>query len=114
MKSKTVIFIENRIIDDDITFNILNSFKNKKLGLDMSNVESINSKLFIKSLLSDKFKLFNLQNETLTYLSLILKEGALKSYINKSDFMEEKRELIRRKFFIAQSSWYNIKYIICF
>ena len=104
MKNKTVIFIENRIIDDNITKYILNSSKNKKLGLDMSNVESINSKLFIKSLLSDKFKLFNLQNEILTYLSLVLKGGDLKSYINKTDFMEEKRGLIRRKFFIASSS----------
>ena len=100
MKSKTVIFIENRIIDDDITIDILNSFKNKKLGLDMSNVESINSKLFIKSLLSDKFKLFNLQNETLTYLSLILKNGKLHSYMNFNDFKTNKRELIRRRFIV--------------
>ncbi len=104
MNKKTIIFIKNKIINDKIILDILAQFKNKKLGLDMSCVESINSNLFIKSLLSNKFKLFNLKSEVLSYLSLVLKENNLRSYMNEFDFQEEKRELTRRKFFIASNT----------
>ena len=90
-------------MDDNLILDILNDKNCKNAGLDMSNVESINSKLFIESLVKDKFKLFNLNSEMLAYLSLILKDNALKSYVNKFDFIEEKRELIRRKFLIARN-----------
>ena len=101
MKNKTIIFIKDKIINDCTVSDILKDFKNKNLGLDMSCVDSINSKLFIENLLSNKFKLFNLKSETLAFLSLILQDSSLKSYINKTDFIDEKRELVRRKFFIA-------------
>ena len=67
----------------------------------MKNVQTIKSKKFIISLLENKFKLFNLKNEILTYLSIILKDGYLKSYINKNDFIKNKRELIKRRFLVA-------------
>ena len=73
----------------------------KKIGLDMSMVQNIDSPLLIKYLLQNKIKLFNLQSEVLTYLSIILKDGFLKSFINYSDFKENKRELIKRKFLVA-------------
>ena len=104
MKNKTIIFIKNKIINDKTTLDVLSKSKNKKLGLDMSCVETINSNLFVESLLLNKFKLFNLKNEVLIYLSLILKENNLKSYVNEFDFQENKRELVRRKFFIASST----------
>jgi hypothetical protein len=103
MKNKTIIFIKDKIINDCTVSDILKDFKNKNLGLDMSCVDSINSKLFIENLLSNKFKLFNLKSETLAFLSLILQDSSLKSYINKTDFIDEKRELVRRKFFIASN-----------
>ncbi len=103
MKNKRIIRIKNKIVDDNLILDILNDKNCKNAGLDMSNVESINSKLFIESLVKDKFKLFNLNSEMLAYLSLILKDNALKSYVNKFDFIEEKRELIRRKFLIARN-----------
>ena len=103
MKNKRIIRIKNKIVDDNLILDILNDKNCKNAGLDMSDVESINSKLFIESLVKDKFKLFNLNSEMLAYLSLILKDNALKSYVNKFDFIEEKRELIRRKFLIARN-----------
>ena len=104
MKNKTIIFIKNKIINDKTTLDVLSKSKNKKLGLDMSCVETIYSNLFVVSLFLNKFNLFNLKNEVLIYLSLILKENNLKSYVNEFDFQENKRELVRRKFFIASST----------
>ena len=51
--------------------------------------------------MKNKIKLFNLQSEVLTYFALILKDGFLKSYINYSDFKDDKRELIKRHFLVA-------------
>ena len=100
--NKIVITVNNFIIDDKLTDKILKKAKNYKIvGLNMKNVRTIHSKKFILALLSDKFKLFNLQDETLVYLSIILKEGPLKSYINQNDFIENKRELIKRRFLVA-------------
>ena len=49
----------------------------------------------------NKIKLFNPQSEVLTYLALVLKDGFLKTYINYSDFKNDKRELIKRHFLVA-------------
>ena len=103
MKNRQIIRIKSRIVDDSTILDILRSTECKNAGLDMSCVESINSKIFIDSLVKDKFKLFNLNSEMLAYLSLILKGNNLKSYVNKFDFIEEKRELVRRKFLIARN-----------
>lgn len=98
-KGKIVLIIENETIDDNITKEILsNIHPTKKIGLDMKGVKTIKSKEFIKNLILCKFYLFNLTSELLCYLSLIIKDGFLKSFINKSDFIFEKRELKRRKF----------------
>ncbi len=100
--NKNILIINSEIIDDALTCRILKIIKNrKKIGLDMKNVQTIKSKKFIISLLENKFKLFNLKNEILTYLSIILKDGYLKSYINKNDFIKNKRELIKRRFLVA-------------
>ena len=101
-KNKIILTINKSKIDDDIVDNILKATKNHQtIGLDMKNVITINSKTFINLLLTNKFKLFNLQSEILMYISIILKEGSLKSYINKNDFIENKRELIKRRFLVA-------------
>ena len=101
-KSETIYFINEEIISDDLISEIaLSCKKEKKVGLDMKNVKAIQSSTFIKFLLEDRFKLFNLQSEVLAYLALILKDGFLKSYVNYQDFSENKRELIKRKFLIA-------------
>lgn len=101
-KNKIILTINKSKIDDDIVDNILKATKNHQtIGLDMKNVITINSKKFINLLLTNKFKLFNLQSEILMYISIILKEGSLKSYINKNDFIENKRELIKRRFLVA-------------
>ena len=99
---KNILIINNEIIDDTLTCRILKIIKNrKKIGLDMRNVQTIKSKKFIASLLENKFKLFNLKSEILTYLSIILKDGYLKSYVNENDFTKNKRELIKRRFLVA-------------
>ena len=70
------------------------------IALDMSNVEEIRSFVFIEALQKNKFRLINVQTEVLTYLSLVLKNGFLKTYINKEDLLNNKRELLRRRFLI--------------
>ena len=67
----------------------------------MSMVQNINSPLLVEYLLQNKIKLFNLQSEVLTYFAIILKDGFLKSFINYSDFKNNKRELIKRNFLVA-------------
>lgn len=109
MENKVTILIKNKTIDDNVVNGILFEFKDKTLGLDMSYVNTVNSKLFIENILSDKFKLYNTKSEVLSYLSLILKENNLKSYMNKSDFERDKRELIRKKFLIANNTPITIK-----
>lgn len=101
-KKEVVFVINEKIIDDVLACEILSKFSlNKKIGLDMKNVECINSKILIEYLLKNKIKLFNLQSEVLAYFALIFKNGHLNSFINYSDFKENKRELIRRNFLIA-------------
>ena len=99
--TKEIIFkIQKEVIDDNLVKKILSQItETKKTGLNMELVEEINSKLFIEALLNNKFKLFNLKNEILTYLCLILKDSFLKSHMNLSDFEQNKRELIRRKLY---------------
>jgi hypothetical protein len=67
----------------------------------MVNVKTIKSQLFIKCLIENKFKLFNIQSETLAYLSLVLKDCFLKTHLNYQDFSENKREFIKRHFLVA-------------
>lgn len=101
-KHDITFIIENECLDDVLVEKILSEkFCTKRVGLDMSKVRNINSPLLIKCLLENKIKLFNLNSEVLTYFALILKEGFLKSYINYSDFSENKREFIKRHFLVA-------------
>ena len=101
-KNKIVFHIDQDFIDDNLTEKITSNIEqNKIIGIDMKNIQSINSPLLIKYLLEDKIKLFNLQSELLSYLALTLKDGFLKSYVNYSDFNSNKRELIRRRFLVA-------------
>lgn len=97
-----ILFVENSIIDDKVAEEILVLCKqNKRVAIDMINVKTINSRLFVNSLIENKFKLFNSQNEILVYLALILKDGFLKTHLNYQDFKENKREFIKRHFLVA-------------
>ena len=100
-KKEVVLVLDKEIIDNELTEKII-SYQNpkKRLGVDMSRVKTIKSKSFITHLLENKFKLFNIQSEVLTYLSLVLGGGFLKSYVTQSDFSQNKRELIRRHFLV--------------
>ncbi len=101
-KGKIVLIINENKIDDNLTNKILEfTKKSKKIGLNMKNVKSISSEKFIISLLKNKFKLFNLNSEVLLYLFLIIKKGSLKSFICEKDFIDNKRELIKRSFLVA-------------
>ena len=101
-KNKIVFNIDQSYIDDVLICNIISSMpQNKIIGINMKNIQKINSPILIEYLLKNKIKLFNLQSEVLAYLALILKDGFLKSYVNFSDFEENKRELIKRHFFVA-------------
>ena len=101
-KKEIVFLINENFVDDMLMLKIIKNIpSNKKIGLDMSNVQNVDSPILIKYLLENKIKLFNLQSEVLTYFSLILKDGFLKSFISYSDFSENKRELIKRHFLIA-------------
>ena len=100
-KNEIIFSFDTEIIEDYMLQEILVDNNNKKIGIDMKNVKNIKSKLFIKYLLENKFKLFNLQNEVLVYLALILKSGFLKSHMNYKDFSQNKRELVKRRFQVA-------------
>ena len=101
-KKEIVFVIDDKIIDDNLACQIIKLiYPKKRIGLDMSKVESINSPILIEYLLNNKIKLFNLQSEVLAYFSLIFKDGSLKSYMNYSDFKNNKRELIKRNFLVA-------------
>ena len=101
-KNCKIILINQEVVDDFLCEKILLSYKkNEKLGLDMKNVKCVKGFSFVKNLLENNFKLFNLKDELLVYLSIALKNGSLKSYLNKNDFLENKRELIKRSFLIA-------------
>ena len=102
INDEIVYIINDETIKDSLIKEIISDIKPKhKIGLDMKNVKSLDSPVFIKNLNQNKYKLYNLQNEVLTYLSIIIKDGKLKSYMNFEDFEHDKRELIRRKFKIA-------------
>ncbi len=97
-KKEVVLTISNETIDDKLSLEILKNIdNNKRTGLDMKHVKTIKSKKFIKYLLDNRFFLFNLRNEVMCYLAIILKDGFLKSFLNCSDFLNNKRELIRRR-----------------
>jgi len=104
IKDNEIIFmIENEIIDDQLCESIVSELScGKKAGIDMGHVNKIEGKNFTKYLLENKYKLFNIKNEVLTYLAIVLKEGSLKSFMSKEDFFENKRELIKRKFLVVQ------------
>ena len=103
IQKKEIVFVINKeFVDDVLACQIISKIKSKKrVGLDMTKVQSVNSPVLVKYLLENKIKLFNLKSEVLAYFSLVLKDGFLKSYINYSDFKENKRELIKRKLLIA-------------
>ncbi len=101
LNGEVIYNINSEIIDEKIMNNIIKTIKpNIKTGLNMKNVKSITSVNFIKYLLEDRFKLFNIQSELLAYISLVLKDNFLKSFMNYEDFSSNKRELIKRKFII--------------
>jgi len=100
-KKETILFVNKKNIDDKTAREILKFTSSKKrVGLDMSKVETIQSENFISYLNENKFKLFNLKSELLAYLSLIFNGGFLKTYVLKEDFSQNKRELIMRHFFV--------------
>ena len=100
-RKEVVLFLDKEVIDNDLAQKIVSQNDPKRrLGLDMSRVKTIESLSFVKYLLEDKFRLFNIQSEVLAYLSLVLGGGFLKSYVNQSDFSHNKRELIRRHFLV--------------
>ena len=100
-QKEVVLVLDKEIIDNELTEEIIShNIPKKRLGIDMSCVKTIKSNSFIKYLLENKFKLFNIQSEVLAYLSLVLGGGFLKSYVTQSDFSQNKRELIRRHFLV--------------
>ena len=100
---ENLIFILNSATIDDSYFDAIsnNFIRNKNIAFDMKQVRSITSKKFIKALLNKEIKLFNLKNEILVYLSIIIKNGPLNSYLCKKDFKVNKHEFIKRNFLIA-------------
>ena len=100
LKGNEIVYIINdEIVKDSLIRSIACDIKPKyKIGLDMKNVKTLNSYLFLKYLKNNKYKLYNITNEVLTYLSIIVKDGKLNSYMNFKDFKFDKRELIRRHF----------------
>ena len=101
-KNEKIFVINEHSIDEKIAKKIIKNIKpNIRTGLDMKKVKTLNSELFIQYLIDNKFKLYNLDSELMTYLSIVLKDGRLRSYINFKDFSEDKRELIRRKFVVV-------------
>lgn len=101
-KKEIVFTVKCTDINDEITESIINGTKSgKKIGINMKHVNCINSRKFIQSLLDGHFRLFNLRNEVLVYLAIILKDGFLKSHMSLEDLYFNKRELIKRHFLVA-------------
>lgn len=99
--NEIVFFVNKEIIDDSVVEKIIsNSNKNKKIAIDLKKVKTIKSNFFIDCLIKNKFKLFNLESEVLTYLSLTLESGFLKSYLNYEDFHLNRREFVKRRFVV--------------
>lgn len=97
-KKDIVFHINQKILVDSILIKIIDECQTtKKIGLDMKNIQTIDSDLFIEYLNQDKFELYNLQSEILVYLSIVLKRGFLKSYMNYGDFSSNKRQLFKRR-----------------
>ena len=99
-KDEIIYTINGQIIDDLLVDNILCT-KNKKIGIIMQNVKNINSKKFILNLVNNNFRLYNIRNEVLVFLAIILKDGFLKSYMTLEDLYNNKRELVKRHFLVA-------------
>jgi len=94
--------VKNKIIDEANFSSLIRFFNpNKIMLLNLENVETINSRLFIECLSKRKIALFNAKCEVLVYLSIVLKSNFLNSYIRIDDFKNKKYELIKRKFKIA-------------
>lgn len=105
IQKEIVFIIERETIDDNLACKIISKIPPKsRIGLDMGKVQNINSPILIEYMLNNKIKLFNLQSEVLAYFALILKDGFLKSYINRSDFKNDKRELVKRHFWLFSPS----------
>ena len=101
-KNEIIFTIENDVINDFLCKTIVSELpENKKAGIDMRHVKKIEGKYFTKYLLENKYKLFNIKNEVLTYLAIILKDGLLKSFMSREDFDNNKRELVRRRFTVV-------------
>lgn len=95
---KVVFLISDTIIDDTAAKEILLQTKAyKQVMLDMKNVEAIESDLFINHLLKGRFRLFNLNLKVLLYLSIVLKNGFLYSFMNYKDCLNNKRGLYKRQ-----------------
>ena len=101
-KNEIIFTINNNVVDDSVCDSIISELlENKRAGIDMRHVDKIEGKKFARYLLENKYKLFNIKNEVLTYLAIILKDGLLKSFMNREDFDENKRELIKRRFSVV-------------
>lgn len=102
LKKEIIYVVNEKVVDDFLACQILSNVSlDKKIGLDMKKVESIKSPILIEYMLENKVKLFNLQSEVLAYFSLIFKSGHLKSFMNFTDFKENKRELVKRNFLVV-------------
>ena len=100
-KNYKIFTINFEIIDEKNFKNLIKNFNCSKILINMKNVKTINSPLFVELLRKDVFKMYNVSNEVLIYLSLILKSGKLNTYLYVEDFLQNKNELIRRKFYVA-------------
>jgi len=97
-----LIKIENKIIDDIFFSKLLNVLNSKhRIGLDFENVDTINSKLFIKFLSRKKVSFFNAKSEILAYLSVVCKKKFPNLYLNVQDFKNQKYKFIKRDFKLA-------------
>lgn len=101
-KKEIIFTINSSTINDETVNRIFDlGIISKKIGINMQNVSCIKSGKFIKCLLENKFRLYNLQNDVLVYLAIIMKDGFLKSHMSYEDLSENKRELVKRHFLVA-------------
>ena len=101
-ENRIVFAIDDFKISDETVNGILKYAKiDKIIAIDMKNIKYINSEKFIKCLLKNRFKLFNLQSEVLAFLAIVLKDGLLKSHMSLEDLLLNKRELVKRHFLVA-------------
>ncbi len=93
-----------QILDSEITkghikklLRMFEKNKDKKIGLDLERTKKIHSSFF-EFLKSGKICVFSLNNDILNYFCLANATNSVPVFLNRADFLEQARQLVKRDF----------------